>query len=102
MSQFTLHDVNVIESDEDATPEDYYASIQRAINSGMWGLQGSYGRTMMQAIEDGYCMLGENRARDHYGNFIGSRDDVVPGTKGSYDYVVAHAGQEHADAMKAV
>jgi hypothetical protein len=73
---------------------DYYLSVQRAINSGMWGLQGSYGRTMMDAINSGRCLLGPNAARDAYGSVIPSRDDVKEGTKGSIGFVEAEMGGE--------
>lgn len=98
----TLHDINTIEADEMASMEEYYQAIQRAINSGAWGLQGSYGRTMMEAISAGLCMLGRDEARDYYGNPIPSRDQVKAGTKGSYDFVLAERGQEWADMMEAV
>jgi len=32
----TLNDINNIEVDEDVSEMDYFLSIQRAINSGMW------------------------------------------------------------------
>jgi len=99
---FDLNDINTIESDDCASPEQYYASIQRAINSGLWGLQGSYGRTMMMAIEAGYCVLGRSRAKDYYGNTIPSRDDVQEGTKGSIEYVVDRFGQEWADFISEI
>ena len=89
---FDLNDVNTIESDEEVSEMDYYLAIQRAINSGMWGLQGSYGRTMMDAINSGRCLLGPNAARDYYGNVIPSRDDVKEGTKGSIGFVEAEMG----------
>ena len=73
--------------------------MQRAINGGAWGLQGSYGRAMMDAISAGLCMLGRDQARDYYGNTIPSRDDVKAGTKGSYQFVVDERGQEWADLM---
>jgi hypothetical protein len=95
----TLNDINTIECDEEATEEEYYLAVQRAINGGMWGLQGSYGRTMMDAISSGLCMLGHNRATDYYGNTIPSRDDVKAGTKGSYDFVAEERGQDWADMM---
>ena len=95
----TLDDINTIECDEEATMEEYYLAIQRVINSGMWGLQGSYGRTMMDAISAGLCLLGHNDARDYYGNHIPSRDQVQAGTKGSYDFVVAERGQDWANMM---
>lgn len=95
----TLNDINTIECDEEATTEDYFLAMQRAINSGAWALQGSYGRSMMDAIEGGLCMLGKSRTRDYYGNTIPSRDDVQEGTKGSYDYVADAMGTEWADMM---
>lgn len=82
--------------------QDYYAAIQRQINAGQWSLQGSHGRAMMQAIEDGYCLCGKDGARDYYGNYIPSRDEVKPGTKGSKRYVEINRGAEWADAMEAL
>lgn len=96
----TLDDIDTIECDDEATELDYYLSIQRAINGGMWGLQGSYGRAMMDAIKGGYCMLGAKAARDYYGNGIPSRNDVQPGTKGSKDFVIDTMGVEWANEME--
>lgn len=95
----TLNDINTIESDEDVSEDEYFLSIQRAINSGAWSLQGSYGRTMMDAINAGRCVLGKTRARDYWGNTIPSRDDVKQGTKGSYEFVAEAMGTEWADMM---
>jgi len=97
-----LHDIDVIENEcEDA--QEYYEAIQSAINSGTaWSFQGSYGRTMMDAIREGHCLLGHVRARDYYSNTIPSRDDVQEGTKGSYEYVIHMRGQEWADMMGAL
>jgi hypothetical protein len=97
----TLNDINNIECDDEVSQLDYYLGLQRAINSGMWGLQGSYGRAMMGAIESGHCMLGAKSARDYYGNGIPSRNDVQPGTKGSYDFVIDNMGLEWAREMEA-
>ena len=99
---FDLNDIDNIESGNGRDEQKYFISIQRAINSGMWGLQGSYGRTMMAAIEAGQCMLGTSRAKDYYGSTIPSRDDVQAGTKGSYDFVADAMGAEWADMMAAV
>ena len=98
---FNLNDIDNIESN-DCGEDEYYASIQSAINSGMWGLQGSYGRTMMEAINSGCCLLVKSRASDYYGNVIPSRDDVKAGTKGSYDFVADAMGVEWADQMAAM
>lgn len=97
---FDLSDVNNIENDSDY--DDHFSSVQRAINDGMWGLQGSYGREMMAAIENGYCMLGRNPSQDAYGNRIPSRDEVKSGTKGSREYVEARQGNEWTTMMEAV
>jgi hypothetical protein len=94
-----LHDIDLIE-DGAETETEYYEAIQRAINEGTaWKFQGSYGRTMMDAISSGYCLLGRHSTQDYWGNTIPSRDDVQAGTKGSYDYVVHMQGQEWADTM---
>ena len=98
----TIQDINTIESDEDASEEQYFISIQRAINSGAWSFQGSYGRAMMDAIEAGRCVLGRSRARDYWGNTIPSRDDVQEGTKGSYDFVAEAYGSDWADLIAEV
>jgi hypothetical protein len=98
----TMNDIDNIESNEEVSELDYYKSIQRAINGGMWSLQGSYGRTMMAAIESGYCMLGKSSARDYWGNRIPSRDEVKEGTKGSRDYVVDALGEYWACEMESV
>jgi hypothetical protein len=96
---FNLQDIQTIETDEDASPFEQAVALQRAINSGMWSLQGSYGRSMMDAIMRGDCLLGRNDCRDYYGNHIPSRDQVKAGTKGSFDFVVKHKGKDWADKM---
>ena len=81
--------------------EKYFLAVQRAINSGAaWKLQGSFGRGMMRAIDDGRCMLGLNPCRDYWGNRIPSRNEVQPSTRGSYEYVVEHSGEEWAAMME--
>lgn len=99
-----LNDIDVIEGCEPVeSEENYYAALQRAINGGSaWSLQGSCGRAMMGAIEDGYCMLGKAGARDAYGNVIPSRDDIKPGFPGSYDFVAACNGADYADMLAAL
>lgn len=101
MSEFGLNDINVLECDDEASAEDEAISIQRAINSGMWALQGSYGRAMMGAIEAGSAMLGPNPARDYWGNRIPSRSEVQEGTKGSRQFVVERMGEPWALMLEA-
>ena len=61
---------------------DYYQSI---INSGDgWKLEGSVGRYLMSLLECGACMLPTKSTTDYYGNYIPSRNELKPGTKGSY------------------
>jgi hypothetical protein len=98
----TLDDINIIEGETEVDDIEYFKTIQKAINTGLWGLQGSYGRTMMDAISSGYCMLGHNRATDYYGNTIPSRDDVQAGTKGSLDFVLQECGEGSAITMAEV
>lgn len=97
---FTVEDINNIESDGYIDDEEYYRSIQRAINDGLWNFQGSYGRTMMQAIEHGYCLLGKKAYTDFYGNIIPSRFQVLSNSKGGIDYVKKTMGNEWYKMME--
>jgi hypothetical protein len=64
--------------------------MQDLIDSGQaWQLEGSIGRQCMAAIEAGECMLGEVGHRDYWGNYVPSRYEVEPGTKGSKEYMEA-------------
>jgi len=97
---FSVEDIEVIEGDA-ASEEEYYLALQRAINSGSaWSFQGSYGRSMMHAIESGACMLGLVPARDAYGNRIPARAEVEEGTKGSRQFVVDQMGEEWAAMLE--
>ena len=97
----TCINYEVIEGlDDEATDQDYYDSLQLAINSlTAWRLQGSYGRAMMDAIAAGYCMLGKESTSDYWGNRIPSRDEVKAGTKGSKKFVLDRMGRAYANAM---
>ena len=60
--------------------------LQSKINTGdSRKLEGSYGRAAMSALEDGACMLPEERYQDYYGNTVPSRADVKMGTNGSLE-----------------
>jgi hypothetical protein len=98
----SIKDVNNIESGDAVDEYELYASIQRAINGGLWSMQGSYGRAMMQAISDGWCLLGTESFNDYYGNRIPSRTEVKEGTKGSPEFVLEHRGQEWLDFLTAL
>jgi hypothetical protein len=90
-----------IETVLDAEEGEAFA-LQRCINAGQWSLQGSFGRTMMDAIKSGRCALGRKPAKDYWGNFIPSRDMVKPGTHGSIDYVAQIMGDDYAAEIEGV
>lgn len=96
------YDYEVIENGS-GTQDEYYCALQVAVNDGAaWKFQGSVGRNLMESINEGAILLGRKPAADYYGNRIPSRDEVKPGTKGSYDFVVEHFGVEHADMLAAL
>ena len=60
-------------------------SVQEQINSGLcWQMEGSVGRFASAMLEAGVCMLPKERKTDYYGNIVPSRDDLKPGTKGTF------------------
>ena len=66
---------------------DTIAFFQRLINSGQaWHLQGSYGRTASDLIEQGFCTVGSKPIRDYYGNSVPSTEQLEAGTKGTIEY----------------
>ena len=91
-----------IEGEGDPDEETYFVAVQKAINSGAWSFPGSYGRTMMGAIEDGRCLLGRRSFEDAYGNRIPARDEIQAGTKGSREFVADAHGEEWAQMMEAI
>lgn len=78
--------------DEDSSFAEQAAAYQLLIDDGSaWRLEGHVGRTAMDLIEQGYCTLGEVGHRNFYGNYVPSRFEVEPGTKGSASYQEAQA-----------
>lgn len=97
-----INDILMLEQGE-GSEEEQFAAMQRTINDGTgWRMQGSMGRSMMAAIEGGWCMLGREGRRDYWGNYVPSRDEVKDGTKGSRSFVAKHAGEEWAAKMEAL
>ncbi len=95
--------IDALEGEVALSQFDYYNVVQAAINDGTaWQLQGAYGRELMAAIENGFCMLGRDAVKDYWGNTIPSRFDVKPGTKGSYEFVVDAMGEDWANDMDAL
>lgn len=76
------------------TDEEYIASMQALIDNGQaWKLEGSVGRAAMRLIENGDCTLGPVGNRDYWGNYVPSKTEVQPGTKGSQEYADERRGQ---------
>lgn len=99
---FSADDAMALENGEN-TPEQAATLLQKAINDGIgWALQGSYGRSMMQALEAGDCMLGLSPAKDGYGNRIPARHEVQAGSKGSRALVVQVHGEAWAEMLESV
>ena len=76
-------------------------TMQRLIDDGaVWHMEGAMGRKAMQLLETGQCMLPKKQYKDFYGNTIPSRDDVEPGTTGSYQNAAKYWESIHDyDAM---
>lgn len=98
---FTAHDALQLEQGE-VTQEEAAKLLQKAINAGMWSLQGSYGRSMMDAIKAGKCMAGLHPAFDAYNNRIPSRHEVKEGTQGSRQFVVDRMGEDWVVMLESV
>lgn len=74
-------------------------TIQDLIDSGLaWKLEGFIGRQCMDAIEAGQAILGPVGHRDYWGNYVPSRDEVQPGTKGSVEYARERGWEGEVDA----
>jgi hypothetical protein len=99
MKMFNQYDIDNIELNE-CEEDEYYRSLQRAINDGLWAMQGSYGRAMMDAIDSGYCLLGKKSFTDYYGNIIPSRFQVVSHSKGGIAYVKKAMGNDWYKMME--
>lgn len=68
--------------------EEYVEAMQARIDDGsIWQLEGSAGRAAVELIDAGLCMLGPVGHRDYWGNYVPARHEVMPGTKGSPEYV---------------
>lgn len=81
--------------DEEATAEQTVEAYQYLIDNGQaWLLEGTVGRTAMDLIQAGQCMLGEQAHTDYWGNRVPSRHEVEPGTPGSAEYVAERSSDE--------
>ena len=102
MDHLLLSDALIIEGETKVTAREFFMSVQRAVNQGAWALQGTFGRSMMAAIEDGFCMLGTRAATDYWGNRIPARSAIRAGRAGTRAYVASAMGEEWATLMEAV
>lgn len=65
--------------------------LQEQINSGIvWKFEGSVGRSAMQSLDCGECMLPKKATFDYYGSRLPSRDDLKKGTKGTFQNSVRY------------
>jgi len=56
----TFDAVKLIETNDDASEEEYIAAMQHLIDTAViWNLQGSYGRLAVEMIEAGVCQPPE-------------------------------------------
>lgn len=79
---------------DDATEDEQLDALQQLVNDGSaWRLEGAVGRAAMGAIEDGLIALGPEGHHDYWGNYVPSRFEVEPGTKGSAEYVEQRSGR---------
>lgn len=63
------------------------AFLQHLIDNGEgWQSESALGQAVVQALEDGTCVLGPVAHRDYHGRVVPARADVGPGAKGSLDY----------------
>ncbi len=61
--------------------------LQNLIDNGEgWQTESDIGRAIMQALEDGTCVLGPVARRDYHGNVVPARKDVASGEKGTLEY----------------
>ena len=80
---------------EDASEDEVIELYQELIDTGQaWHLEGHVGRTAHALIEAGLCTLGPVGRRDYWGNYVPSRDEVAPGTKGSAEYAAERGHDE--------
>ena len=58
--------------------------LQLRINDGsIWSMEGTMGRSAMDALESGACYLGNRHTFDYWGNRIPGIGEVEEGTTGS-------------------
>ena len=97
-----LNDALALEGEgAEGSLQEYVVALQRSLNSGMaWMGPGRMGRAAMDGLEDGLVMLPEGAMRDYYGKKVPGRGELVPGSKGTRELVVARYGEEWAEMLE--
>jgi hypothetical protein len=81
---------------------DHYpvAFLQNLIDNGEgWKVQSDLARAIMQALEDGTCVLGPVAHRDYNNHVVPARSEVAPGEKGSLAYANARRAERGLPAL---
>ena len=69
--------------------ENGLGELQEWIDSGTaWLLEGSVGRSADSCLSQGSCMLPKSSHKDYWGSTVPSRDNLKPGSKGTYQNCV--------------
>ena len=77
----------LVEAAHDGLSHYPVAFLQHLIDNGEgWQSEGALGQAVVQALEDGTCVLGTIAHRDYHGRVVPARGDVAPGAKGSLEY----------------
>lgn len=98
MKTMTFHQGMALWCDPAVTPR-YYEAVQRFINEGHFST-GSDCTRNYDGIESGKCLWPKKAFKGYV--YIPSRDEVMAGTPGTYDFVAKLNGKEYADAMAAL
>jgi len=76
-----------LEAERDGLNNYPVAFLQNLIDNGEgWQSEGALGRAIVNALEDGRCVLGAVAHRDYHGRVVPARKDVEAGAKGSLEY----------------
>ena len=76
-----------LEAERDGLSHYPVAFLQNLIDNGEgWQAEGALSRAIVNALEDGRCVLGPVAHRDYHGRVVPARKDVEAGAKGSLEY----------------
>jgi hypothetical protein len=76
-----------LEAERDGLSHYPVAFLQNLIDNGEgWQAEGALSRAIVNALEDGRCVLGPVAHRDYNNRVVPARADVAPGAKGSLEY----------------